>query len=62
MARAEREIKEMLYQAGIMSFVGEYVEKEYVFELEGVYRERRPYYRVRYPFGKESKEEVRADW
>ena len=52
----------MLYQAGIMSFVGEYVEKEYVFELEGVYRERRPYYRVRYPFGKESKEEVRADW
>jgi len=39
--------------------VGEFVEKSYVFELEGVYREKRPYYKVRYPFGEG--EDIRAD-
>ena len=35
------------------------MEKTYVFELEGVYREKRPYYQVMYRFG-EGKD-IRAD-
>lgn len=48
--RAKREIDQRLYECGIRNFAGEFEEKEYVFELDGVPRNRRPYYKVRYPF------------
>jgi hypothetical protein len=60
--RAEREITERLHEAGIGKFIGEFEDREYVFELEGVPRVKRPYFRVRYPFGKDGKEDIRADW
>ena len=33
-----------------------------MFELEGIPRVKRPFYKVRYPFGKDGKEDIRADW
>jgi DNA polymerase alpha subunit A len=64
-AQAKREIDLRLRQNGIRDFTSDFVEKEYVFELEGIPRERRPYYQIRYPFkidAKEVKEEPRPDW
>ena len=64
--KAIKEIKQALYNIGVKDFHGEFIEKRYVFELEGVHREKRPYYRVRYPFdkdfSKDKKEDVRPDW
>ena len=64
--KAIKEIKQALYNIGVKDFHGEFIEKRYVFELEGVHREKRPFYRVRYPFdkdfSKDKKEDVRPDW
>lgn len=63
MAQAKREIDQRLRQCGIRDFASDFVEKEYVFEIDGIPRERRPYYQVRYPFNcKDAKEEPRPDW
>jgi hypothetical protein len=47
------------------TYSADFVEKEYVFEIDGVPREKRPYYQVRYPFRtdpKQIKEEPKPDW
>lgn len=63
--QAKREIDRLLRECGINDFQGDFVEKEYVFEIDDIPRERRPYYQVRYPFKidqKEVKKEPQADW
>jgi hypothetical protein len=61
-AQAKREIDQRLRQGGIKEFTADFVEKEYVFEIDGIPRERRPYYQVRFPFNATAKEEPKADW
>lgn len=51
MNKAKKEIDERLKKEKINNIVmSEFEDKKYVFEIDGVCRERRPYYKVRYSF------------
>ena len=64
MKRAESEIAFRLKSSGLNEndFTCEFEDKSYVFEIEGIPRERRPYLKVRYNFKHLLKDEPEPDW
>jgi len=59
---AKQEIDRRLRAAGISKFEGEFVNRRYVFEIEGIPRKELTFYKVAYPFSLKTKEAPKPDW
>ena len=62
LTEAKQEIDRRLRSSGVSKFESEFVNRKYVFEIEGIPRKELTFYKVSYSFSLKVKEAPKPDW